>query len=200
MRASFVFLSSGVVALCATVACGGSSGTGGAGGTGTTSATSSQSATSSSSKASSSASTTASGTGGAGGGSDINCNPVNDVECGAGNVCDFADPTGFICYVGPGVLDVCTACDYANQSMPYCKDGLSCMPTDAGGTTGTCVRFCCSDADCGGAAGSCEKNTLTGDPNVGFCGASDAGHTFVMTPVCTAPTATPTGTCYTTPP
>lgn len=134
----------------------------------------------------------------------VNCNPVKDTECdvAGGEGCDYQQNGGFICYLGPdNTVDNCGACDFGGGNPPFCKDGYTCMPIDAAQMAGKCVRFCCSDADCGGAAGSCDK-TLSGDPNVGLCGAADPTHMFIMTPVCTGIPATPpsNGSCYTTPP
>lgn len=207
MRASIGFSCVALV-VAGAFGCGDSSGAGGSGGTGTTSSASSSKASSSSSKASSGSGTTTTGTGtgtgGAGGGVPVNCNPVKDVECDTANGegCDYGDNgMGFICYVGPDLtLNLCDACDPTLQNAPFCKDGLTCMPVDGAMTMGKCVRFCCSDADCGAAVGSCDK-TLSGSNTVGLCGAPDAGHTFIQTPVCTGIPATPpsNGSCYTTP-
>jgi hypothetical protein len=83
---------------------------------------------------------------------------------GAGEACDNG-PDNFNCYPAPNTGDLCGACDNQNT---FCKDGLTCVPTDAQGT-GKCARFCCTDADCGGATGSCAKG-FSNDPMVGLCG------------------------------
>ena len=200
MRTSSL-LGCGAISMAAVLGCGGTSGTGGAGGTGSTTASSTNAKASSSSKATTTtvASASGSGTGGAMG---VQCNPVKDTECdvAGGEGCDYDQTAGFVCYLGPdNTIDVCGACNYDPGNPPFCKDGTTCMPDDAAMMTGKCVRFCCTDSDCGGAVGSCDK-TLSGDPNVGLCGAEDATSMFIPAPICTAPAAPPTGSCYTVPP
>ncbi len=96
------------------------------------------------------------GGGGAGGGAGdpIECNPVTNEPCAAGEACDVAGG-GFVCYPDGNIGALCEACD--PDAGEFCQGGLFC-------DTDICVKYCCSDADCG--TGVCTMDAING---VGLC-------------------------------
>jgi hypothetical protein len=92
----------------------------------------------------------------------VQCNPVTNEPCGAGEGCDYGPWQGFVCWSEAALgakLDakICEKCGYTEQ--PFCAPGLTCLEDD-----NFCARFCCDDKDCG--KGYCE--IYEGD-TVGVC-------------------------------
>jgi hypothetical protein len=106
-------------------------------------------------------------------GTGIECNPVTNEGCAAGDNCDANTDSngnliGFVCYSG----DTQTVCQSCAQS-DLCAVGTTCFTLDSTGTEAVCAQYCCTDADCG--AGKCsitlQGTTLFGPlaPNLGVC-------------------------------
>jgi len=109
-------------------------------------------------------------------GTGVQCNPVTNAGCSAGDLCDLSGDSnvvGFICYPGPGSVAVCAACDDETPATT-CQAGSSCITYDDAQDS-ACARYCCTDADCG-HAGQCSTvgagdTNLFGSiaPNLGLC-------------------------------
>lgn len=88
----------------------------------------------------------------------VECNPITNEPCGAGEACDRA-LGGFICYADGNVHTICEQCGSSSPDKQYCQGGLACV--------GICSRYCCEDTDCG-SSGKCTKGMFD-VPAVGFC-------------------------------
>jgi hypothetical protein len=86
-------------------------------------------------------------------GTGIQCNPVTNAGCSAGEACDIntgqnsTTVIGFLCYPGPNTEDICAECNDGINDAGECAAGGTCLLSNA--STAQCARYCCTDADCG---------------------------------------------------
>ncbi len=100
------------------------------------------------------------------------CNPVTNAKCATGTVCgpvvsNEGKVTGFACSApdaGASAYSVadCGSCDPAGLLEPFCLPGSVCLPSNANGTAGQCVHYCCTLGDCGLLAECSTTNTSNG--------------------------------------
>jgi hypothetical protein len=109
-------------------------------------------------------------------GTGIQCNPVTNAGCSAGEACDVSRDSnqsliGFICYPGPNPEGICAICPNGSNDAGECAAGGTCLLSDP--AIAQCARYCCTDADCG--EGTCQPSpqgaTLFGPvaPSLGVC-------------------------------
>jgi hypothetical protein len=104
----------------------------------------------------------------------VQCNPVTNEGCAAGDDCDVSTDSngnviGFFCYNPVGTAALCATCDDTTTATT-CVNGATCF--GYGNDQFSCAQYCCSDADCG--TGKCTTMTSQGAffpiaPALGVC-------------------------------
>jgi hypothetical protein len=94
----------------------------------------------------------------------VECNPMTNLPCAAGQACDITSKHGFHCLAPPPPISagLCAPCDVNVGSV--CLPATTCVLTAAGHV---CAPYCCTDADCVVPA-HCDSTTL-GLPTIGVC-------------------------------